>query len=196
MDLLIATRNTHKTEEFASILGTDFTVRDLRSLPEAPEVEETGMSFEENAILKALAASVRTPTLVVADDSGLEVDALGGAPGVRSARYAGDGATDTQNIVKVLAGLRQIRAAANATARFRCVLALAQNGGILATFHGSTEGAIVEPPRGENGFGYDPVFVPAGRELTFAQLGPVEKNQVSHRRRAIDQLRLHLSRVT
>jgi XTP/dITP diphosphohydrolase len=189
---LLATRNAHKTREFAEILGRDFIVRDLSGESEAPLVEETGSTFAENAILKAVAISNRFSTLVVADDSGLEVDALDGAPGVYSARYAGPGPADRDNVARLLAELRQRQAMPPITARFRCVLALARSGRLLATFDGVVEGTIVESPRGESGFGYDPVFQPIGFTRTFAELAAGEKNRISHRARAIQLLRAKL----
>jgi XTP/dITP diphosphohydrolase len=192
--LLLATRNVHKTREFAEILGPGFVVRDLSGESEAPVVEETGSTFAENAILKAVAISQWSGEVVVADDSGLEVDALDGAPGVYSARYAGEGATDQQNVERLLAELRRCGARLPFTARFRCVLALARNGQAVETFEGAVEGTVVEAPRGEGGFGYDPVFQPAGFEQTFSELLPEKKNALSHRGRAISQLRAGLGR--
>jgi XTP/dITP diphosphohydrolase len=190
--LLLATRNAHKTLEFSEILGPQFVVRDLCGESETPVVEETGSTFVENAILKAVAISKQFRGLVVADDSGLEVDALGGAPGVYSARYAGLGASDRDNVARLLSELRQRRGRPPITARFRCVLALARAGQTLATFDGVVEGTIVESPRGSSGFGYDPVFQPIGSTKTFAELAADEKNQISHRARAIELLRAKL----
>jgi len=189
--LLLATRNAHKTREFAEILGRHFIVRDLSGESDVPLVEETGSTFAENAILKAVAISRRFSELVVADDSGLEVDALDGAPGVYSARYAGPGASDKANVKRLLSELRQ-RQAMPMTARFRCVLALARSGEVLETFEGAVEGTIVELPRGNSGFGYDPVFQPTGLTKTFAELAADEKNRISHRARAIQLLRRKL----
>lgn len=183
--LLLATRNAHKPREFSEILGPDFAVRDLSVEADAPVVEETGSTFAENAILKAVAISNWFGGLVVADDSGLEVDALNGAPGVFSARYAGEDATDQENIARLLAELHRSGARSPFTARFRCVLALARDGEVLETFEGAVEGTIVEPARGEGGFGYDPVFQPAGLTQTFGEISPEEKNRMSHRARAI-----------
>lgn len=191
--LLLATRNSHKTREFAEILGSDFEVRDLSGEPEAPLVEETGATFAENAILKAVAISKRFPGLVVADDSGLEVDALDGAPGVYSARYAGPNATDKDNVGRLLSELRDSRGAAPFTARFRCVLALARDGQLLGTFQGDVDGTIIESPRGGAGFGYDPIFQPSGSTKTFGELPSEEKNRISHRARAIQLLRAKLA---
>lgn len=190
--LLLATRNSHKTREFAKILGENFLVRDLMAEPDAPVIEETGATFVENAILKAVAISVRIAGLVVADDSGLEVDALEGAPGVYSARYAGPGATDDENIARLLSQLSQCGRDHPFAARFRCVLALARQGEMLGTFEGIIEGAILDQPHGSAGFGYDPVFQPTGFAETFGELSAAVKNRISHRARAIRLLRAKL----
>ena len=139
--LIVATRNAHKTREIQRILGADFAVCDLSAHPGTPETAETGKTFEENAVLKATVASRQLPGLVVADDSGLEVDALGGAPGIYSARYAGQNATDKQNIDKLLEELARIETAKR-SARFRCVIALAREGKLLGAFEGVVEGMI------------------------------------------------------
>jgi XTP/dITP diphosphohydrolase len=191
--LLAATRNAHKTREIQHILGSGFSVRDLRAYPQISEIIETGTSFEENAKLKALAVSTKFPGLVVADDSGLEVDALGGAPGIHSARYAGANATNTEKIDKLLEELARVRAKNDSRrARFQCLLALARNGEVLGVFEGTVEGQITQQPRGSHGFGYDPIFVPKGFERTFGELRPAEKNQLSHRARALEKLRTFL----
>jgi XTP/dITP diphosphohydrolase len=187
--LLLATRNGHKTREFSEILGDEFVVRDLSEEPDAPAIEETGATFVENAILKAVGISKQFSGLVVADDSGLEVDALNGAPGVYSARYAGPEAKDHDNIERLLSELRDRSLTGPPSARFRCVLALARGGELLDTLAGEVEGTIVGEPRGDAGFGYDPVFQPIGLTKTFAELSSVEKNQISHRARAIRLLR-------
>jgi XTP/dITP diphosphohydrolase len=184
---LLATRNSHKTREFAEILGNAFEVRDLVNTPELPVVEETGLTFEANAILKAVETSQHVEGLVVADDSGLEVDALDGAPGIYSARYAGEGATDADNVAKLLAELSRHPSSPH-SARFRCALALAREGALLGTFHGVVEGTIVDAPRGREGFGYDPVFQPLGFSQTFGELSAGKKNRISHRARAIQSL--------
>ncbi|MDP9004300.1 MAG: RdgB/HAM1 family non-canonical purine NTP pyrophosphatase [Verrucomicrobiota bacterium] len=185
--LLLATRNSHKTQEFAEILGDGFIVHDLAE-SEVPPIEETGLTFEANAILKGVETSKHFPGLVVADDSGLEVDALGGAPGIYSARYAGEHATNEERIAKLLAALRGAATSAARSARFRCALALAQSGAVLGTFDGVVEGVIVSQPRGTGGFGYDPIFQPHGFDQTFGELGAAEKNEISHRARAIRSL--------
>jgi XTP/dITP diphosphohydrolase len=186
--LLLATRNSHKTREFAEILGDGFDVRDLTAGAELPVIAETGLTFEANAILKAVEISRRFHGLVVADDSGLEVDILQGAPGIHSARYAGEHAADAANVAKLLAELVRHHPFPH-SARFRCSLALAQGGRTLKTFDGVVEGTIVGTPRGRGGFGYDPVFQPLGFERTFGELPAAEKNRISHRARAIRLLR-------
>jgi XTP/dITP diphosphohydrolase len=158
-----------------------------------PVIEETGSTFAENAILKAVAISRRMPGLVVADDSGLEVDALEGGPGVYSARYAGPSAKDGENIARLLSELSQCGRQRPFTARFCCVLALAREGEVLGTFEGVIEGTIIDPPRGGAGFGYDPVFQPTGFAQTFAELSFAEKNRISHRANAIRLLRAGLN---
>ena len=160
-------------------------VRDLANT-EVPEIRENGTSFEENAKLKALAASRQLSALVIADDSGLEVDALGGAPGIYSARYAGANATSRDKIDKLLRELARVRATEDGRrARFRCVVALARNGNLLGTFEGTVEGRITEKARGDAGFGYDPIFVPDGFGQTFGELSAQVKNAISHRAKAI-----------
>ena len=186
MRLLIATKNTHKTDEIRAILGCDWEVGDLNAHRGIPSPEETGATFAENAAIKAVAASQRFAGWVLADDSGLEVDALAGAPGVRSARYAGPGATDAANRLKLLGALEEVRGKARA-ARFRCVIALAQGGAVAAVFEGAVEGVIVNGERGDGGFGYDSLFVPEGHCETFAQLSPSAKNEISHRARALSR---------
>lgn len=186
--LLLATRNPHKTREFAEILGAGFDVHDLPDAVELPVVEETGLTFEANATLKAVEASKHFQGLVVADDSGLEVDALNGAPGIYSARYAGEPASGAANVAKLLGELAECDPGLH-SARFRCSLALAQAGTLLETFDGVSEGTIVDAPRGRGGFGYDPVFQPRGFDQTFGELSAVEKNRISHRAQAIRALR-------
>jgi XTP/dITP diphosphohydrolase len=187
--LLLATRNAHKTREFAEILGAEFVVRDLSRESDVPAIEETGTTFTENAILKTVRTSRQFEGMVVADDSGLEVDALNGAPGVYSARYAGPDAADADNVARLLREIRMGAGSGPVVARFRCVLALAENGKLLGTFEGAVEGTIVRAPRGSSGFGYDPVFQPIGYDKTFAELSATEKNAISHRANAIRALR-------
>jgi XTP/dITP diphosphohydrolase len=186
--LLVSTRNAHKVEEIREILGPQFLISDLSALPGFPEVEETGSTFQDNAAIKALAASERFDGWVIADDSGLEVDALNGAPGVRSARFSGESATDASNRTLLLEKLLPVRDQAR-SARFRCVIALARDGKVVASFSGSVEGVIIPQEKGTGGFGYDSLFVPEGYCETFAQLGADIKNTLSHRARALSELK-------
>ncbi|MDG1669785.1 MAG: RdgB/HAM1 family non-canonical purine NTP pyrophosphatase [Akkermansiaceae bacterium] len=184
--LVVATRNAHKVEEIRAIL-TDYEVCDLSVISDPPLVEETGTTFLANATLKALAISELTDALVLSDDSGLEVDALGGDPGVFSSRYGGEDGNDDLNNAKLL---RELGEEANRRARFRCVIVLAQGGETLADFSGAVEGLILKAAQeGEGGFGYDPLFVPDGHEESFARLGEEVKNTMSHRSRALDGVR-------
>ena len=196
IELVVATRNRHKTREIQHILGPEFKVRDLGAHPDVSEIRESGTSFEENAKLKALAASRQLPALVIADDSGLEVDALGGAPGIYSARYAGANATDTDKIDKLLRELERVRATQDRRyARFRCVVTLARNGGLLGTFEGTVEGRITDKARGDSGFCYDLIFIPEGLKQTFGELPTEVKNTISHRAKAIRALADRLRRL-
>lgn len=193
MQLIVATRNAHKTREIEQILGSALAVRDLTAHPEISEITESGTSFEENAKLKAIAVSRKLPGLVIADDSGLEIEALGGAPGIHSARYAGTNASDTERIAKLLSRVANVEEKSNQRrARFRCVLAVARDGQVLATLEGVVEGKIAERPRGSHGFGYDPIFIPNGFEETFAELPDEVKNNISHRAKAIRKLQAEL----
>jgi len=196
IELVVATHNRHKTREIRHILGPEVKVRDLGAHPEVPEIRESGISFEENAKLKALTASRQLPDLVIADDSGLEVDALGGAPGIYSARYAGANATERDKIDKLLRELERVRATDDrCRARFRCVVALARNGDLLGIFEGTVEGRITDTARGDSGFGYDPIFVPDGFEQTFGELPREVKNTISHRAKAIRAVAEKLKRL-
>ena len=192
--LLLATRNAHKAREIQEILGPEWKLPDLTTYPEISEIIESGKSFEENAKLKAIAVSKELPGLIIADDSGLEAEALGGAPGIYSARYAGKNATDKQNVEKLLSDLTRADAKTHQRkARFRCVIALARAGKLLDTFSGAVEGTIADSPRGSRGFGYDPIFVPNGFEQTFAELPAEVKNRISHRAKAIRALAAKLA---
>jgi XTP/dITP diphosphohydrolase len=196
IELVVATGNRHKTREIQAILGPEFRVRDLGAHPEVSEIPESGTSFEENAKLKALAASRQLPALVIGDDSGLEVDALGGAPGIYSARYAGVNATEKDKIDKLLRELARVRATEDGRrARFRCVVALARHGNLLGTFEGIVEGSIADEARGDSGFGYDPIFIPEGLKQTFGELPTEVKNTISHRAKAIRALADRLRRL-
>ncbi len=185
--LLVATRNTHKTSEIQSMLGAGFEVSDLTS-GDFPDVEETGTTFLENATLKAVEISKVTSGIILSDDSGLEVDALGGEPGVYSARYAGTDGDNEANNAKLLSELSKLPSSTPKTARFKCVMVIAENGERLAHFEGSVEGSIISALTGDTGFGYDPLFIPEGYEKTFAQLGNDVKNKLSHRAKALQQV--------
>jgi XTP/dITP diphosphohydrolase len=186
--LFIATRNRHKTQEIGQILAPNWDVRDLTSIPSAPLVEETGDSFEANAQLKALAISRNVPDWVLADDSGLIVDALDGAPGIQSARFAGPEATDSKNRSKLIGLLRRLPGGTRFPARFCCAMAIASGGKLLGSFRGVVEGEVIPEERGCGGFGYDPMFIPKGYQQTFGELSPETKNGLSHRARALEQV--------
>ncbi|MCD6555350.1 MAG: non-canonical purine NTP pyrophosphatase [Chloroflexi bacterium] len=185
MKLLVATHNPGKVQEYRELLSE--LPADLVFPAELGldiRVVESGDSFEENAVLKARAFSQASGFLTLADDSGLEVDALGGAPGVRTARYAGHGASDADRYQLLLHNLEGVPWEAR-TARFRCVVALATPDGQLHTAEGRCEGVIALAPSGEHGFGYDPVFYMPEYGCTMAELDPAIKNRVSHRARAV-----------
>ncbi len=183
MTLVLATRNPGKISEIKALLP-GVRIEPAASFAGCPEPEETGGTFEENALIKARAVSRYTGRTALADDSGLEVDALDGAPGVHSARYAGPDATDLDNIRHLLDALDGIPDT-DRTARFRCVMAVVAPDGRTWTEEGVCEGRILQVPRGESGFGYDPLFVPAGYENTFAELSAGVKNRISHRALAL-----------
>lgn len=183
--LVVATRNQKKLRELAALLADlPVEVVGLDRFPGTPEVEETGTTFAENARLKALAAARSTGQWAVADDSGLEVDALDGRPGVRSARFAGPGATDEANNALLLQLLRDVPPERR-RGRFRCAIAIASPTGETWVDEGVCEGVIAEAPRGEGGFGYDPLFIVPELGRTFAELPAEEKNRISHRARAL-----------
>ena len=179
--LLIATRNVDKLRELKDLLGdVAFDLVSLNDLGIDVEVEETGDTFEENAALKGVTYARLSGLPTLADDSGLEVDALGGEPGVRSARYAGDDATDADRIAFLLRKLENVPQE-RWSARFRCVIALSWPGEPIEFHPGACEGEIVPEPRGSNGFGYDPVFLVTQMNRTMAELTADEKNGISHR---------------
>jgi XTP/dITP diphosphohydrolase len=190
--LILATRNKHKTREFLELMGDDFGLIDVSRLPNVAMPDETGATFQENGILKAVAVSKLADDLVIADDSGLEVDALDGAPGICSARYAGELASDAANIEKLL---RELTGVEDRSARFRCVIALASAGNVVGIFEGVAEGTIVDHSRGMAGFGYDPVFQPSGFNQTFGEIASGLKNRVSHRAKAVALLREKLHQI-
>ncbi|MCQ2378600.1 MAG: RdgB/HAM1 family non-canonical purine NTP pyrophosphatase [Victivallaceae bacterium] len=174
--IVIATANAHKVEEFRALMGKqDVDVKSLLDYPHMPPIEENGSSFRENASIKALAACNYCDVPAFADDSGLEVAALDGAPGIYSARYAPTAPERIAKLLKALEGKTDRRA------RFVCVIAIAVNGEVVDTFEGEVRGRIADAPRGEGGFGYDPVFIPDGYDCTFAELSAEEKNRISHR---------------
>jgi len=184
--LVIATRNRGKLLELrAMIRDLPLVLLDLHSFPSIQTIPETGTTFAENASLKAAGYAVQIGEITLADDSGLEVDALGGAPGVLSARYAGNGASDAERVGKLLTELSPVKYPER-TARFVSVIAIAdREGAILNVSQGVCEGRIAATPRGRNGFGYDPVFIPRGFDQTFAELPPLLKNRISHRGKAL-----------
>jgi XTP/dITP diphosphohydrolase len=189
--LVLATRNRGKVAEIRELLeGFGIELLTLADFPNMPEVVEDGETFEANARKKAGVVARCTGLPALADDSGLEVDALKGAPGVRSARFAGDHATYTQNNEKLLRLIKKV-SLEKRTARFRCVLALAfpDGDGTIQTLEGACEGRITEQPQGENGFGYDPLFFVPELGKTFAQINRSEKGKISHRGRALRQLK-------
>jgi XTP/dITP diphosphohydrolase len=192
-ELLVATNNAGKVRELSQLLS-DFPLR-LRLLGEfsaIEEAEETGETFAENATLKALHYSAHSGLLTLSDDSGLVVDALGGTPGVRSARYAGREATYAERMSKLLGEL-DATGDEERRARFVCVIAVADPAaGTLHTFEGSCEGRIARAPRGTGGFGYDPLFIPDGHDRTFGELPAEVKHTLSHRARALEQAVRHL----
>ncbi|MHB9038192.1 MAG: XTP/dITP diphosphatase [Armatimonadota bacterium] len=182
--LLIATKNVGKAKEMAEILtGLPYEVVSLSAYPDAPEVEETGSTFVENAIIKATAYAEYTGELTLADDSGLEVDALGGAPGVLSSRFA---PTDPERISKMLDLMKNVPDDKR-TARFRCAVAIAEPKGGAHTCEGKVEGTIAREARGSNGFGYDPIFIVTELGRRMAELESDEKNAISHRGRALEE---------
>ncbi|MCP4366145.1 MAG: XTP/dITP diphosphatase [Planctomycetes bacterium] len=187
--ILIATTNPHKLREVHEILdGLPVELITPAETAPLPEVIEDGRTFKENAVKKAVECARFTGEWTVADDSGLEVDALGGEPGVRSARYAGEDVSYENNNRKLLDALKGIPKERR-TARFICVIALAGPEGLVFVVEGECSGVISEEHRGEHGFGYDPVFYPRGHTKTFAELGSEAKNKISHRSRALGKFR-------
>ena len=197
MKLVLATRNSGKVREIREMLEVHNAIEllSLQSYPDAPDVVEDGVTYEENAIKKAGMLAEYTGHLTIADDSGLEVDALAGAPGVHSARYAGENASDQDRITKLLRALQGVPDDQR-SARFICVVAIAEPLSESEIVRGVCEGHVIHTPRGEGGFGYDPVFVPIGYDKTFAELGDNIKNQISHRAKALDKAIKLLSIMT
>jgi XTP/dITP diphosphohydrolase len=190
MHLLLASRNQGKILEITRLLQTldqNLQVLGLDSFPAIGDIPETGASFEENALIKARAAAEGTGLISLADDSGLEVDALSGAPGIHSARYSGEGASDRANNDKLLEAMLGLPEARR-TARFRCVMAVYAPNGEHFLAQGTWEGSIAERPRGSHGFGYDPLFLDPETGLTAAEMDQASKNARSHRGRALRDL--------
>ena len=195
--VLVATGNAHKAREFARLLGGEIEVLGFGDLelpagsPDPGDVEETGETFAENAAIKAVHASRCTELPVLADDSGICIDALDGGPGVRSARHGGPGLDDRQRYELVL---REMEAVPDGDrgARFRAAIALARHGELLRVEEGAVEGRILRAPRGDGGFGYDPIFFVEELGKAMAELSPAEKDSVSHRARALRAMRPHL----
>jgi len=187
--LCLATRNLNKVEEMAPVLAPKWTVKSTADYPEVEEIDETGDSFLANATLKAVTTSLAVPDYVLADDSGLECDALNGAPGVFSARYGGVPSSAERNNEKLLQELARVQALTPQlrAGRYRCVLVLARAGEMLASFDGTCEGTIALGPKGTGGFGYDPLFIPQGYARTFGQLGAKTKAGLSHRAQALKE---------
>ena len=183
-DIVIASSNKGKINDF-KVIFSEYNVIGINELIEDFDVEETGVTFEENARLKSEAAAKALNKTVIADDSGLEVDALEGAPGVYSARYAGEAKDDQANIEKLL---QELEDKTDRSARFVCVISMTTVDGKTETFRGTVNGEITLARIGENGFGYDPIFYVPDKNKTMAQLTAEEKSEISHRRKAIDQL--------
>ncbi|ERN52457.1 XTP/dITP diphosphatase [Alkalihalophilus marmarensis] len=186
--IIIATKNKGKVREFEQMFANDgYQVTSLFEYEEIPDIEETGKTFAENAVLKAETLAKALNQKVIADDSGLVIDALDGRPGVYSARYAGEEKSDKANNEKVLNEMKDIPSE-DRTARFVCTIAVASPGEPTYVVEGTCEGIIALEPAGANGFGYDPIMFLPGFEKTMAQLSPQEKNQISHRARALEKL--------
>lgn len=197
MQLIIASHNIHKVREFRSILKklSKFDVQSLLDFPEYRLPPENGQTFEENAIIKATHAAKALNTWVIADDSGLVVPALQGSPGIFSARYAGEGATDAENRKKLLHEMQNIPETER-QAYFECWIALASPEGLKKCVRGICEGMILPKERGSNGFGYDPLFLKYDYNKSFAELEEETKNRISHRRKAIDKILLTLESLS
>lgn len=192
--IAVASRNPHKLREIRRICA-DWPVEWVTAREDDdrwPDVEETGATYHENALLKARAVAAALGEPALADDSGIEVDALGGRPGPRSARFAGTGATDERNLEELIRAVKGVPAPGR-TARYRCVAVLAFPDGAEAEAEGICEGVLVPRPRGTRGFGYDPIFVPAGLDRTMAELTDEDKDRISHRGRALRALATELS---
>lgn len=191
--LVLATRNPGKTKEIRELLaGYPVVIKNLDDFGPIPEVEEDGATFEENAYKKASFTARVLGIPAMADDSGLEVHALNGEPGIYSARYAGPGATDDQNNSKLL---ERMKGQKDRSATFVCLISIAVPCGVALTYEGRCEGVIATAPQGSGGFGYDPLFYYPPLEASFAQLSPDEKNRISHRGRALSEVRKEFEKV-
>lgn len=184
MNFIFASANEHKIKELRDKMPSFIHITGMREYGITDDIEENGTTLEENARIKAMAIHAMTGENVIADDSGLEIDALNGAPGVYSARYAGAGCTFADNNLKVLSGLKGM---ANRKANFRTVIHLILHGE-HHEFEGRISGNITEKPSGKEGFGYDPIFVPEGHKQTFAEMDLKDKNRISHRAQAVEKL--------
>ena len=188
--IVVATTNAHKVAEYRRLLaGQEVELQSLLDFPGCPPIEETGDTFAANAAIKAAAASRYCEVPAFADDSGLEVEALNGAPGIYSSRYA---ATDAERIARVL---KELEGVENRRARFVCAIAIAANGEVIETFEGEVRGVIAAAPAGENGFGYDPIFCYDGSEKTNGELTADKKNAISHRGKAFRSIAAYLLRT-
>lgn len=184
-EIFVSTGNAGKVKEISRLLGGKYSIKWNRDFPNMAMPEEAGSTFADNASIKAMVAANHSGMLALADDSGLVVDALGGEPGVRTARYGGDSAMDDRGRYMLLLRNMKDVPEGKRSARFVCAVALALPGKLLAVTEGVCEGSIAFEPRGENGFGYDPVFVPQGYNRSFAELGSNEKDRISHRSKAL-----------
>ena len=201
IDILIATTNPGKVSEIQSVLGTEFNLHNLKEFDSFQEVEEDGQTFEENARKKAIEYSKAAGYLTLADDSGLVIDALDGAPGVKSARFSGDKLPneertllDHRNMAKVLQLLKDVPTEKR-TARFICCMCLAKSEEIIIEAKGTLEGIILEEEVGSNGFGYDPIFFIPSLNKTIAQLSQEQKNSISHRGNALKKLKEQIQKI-
>ncbi len=196
MNIVLATRNRKKVEELKRMFaGREITFLTLDDFPGCPEVEEDGKTFQANAKKKALTVARYTGLPALADDSGIEVYALGMAPGVFSARYAGEQADDKRNVRKMLREMRTVTNRQERKARFVCCIVFALPDGTCKSFTGHVSGRIAGKPKGYNGFGYDPVFIPLGHDRTFAEMADSEKDALSHRGRAMKKLYTYLKSI-
>ena len=193
--IVIASRNDGKVREIRNFLhGLDFDIKSISDFPHIPDINEDGKSFEENAFLKAKSIFEQTKITTIADDSGLEVHYLDNRPGIYSKRYSGENANDLSNNMKLLDELKNVDMD-NRRARFKCAIVLYNSLYNGLSFEGKCDGYIIDDMKGDNGFGYDPLFIPVGYNKTFAELDLVTKNKISHRGKALTHLRDFLEKV-